>query len=155
MMLRLVAASVVLCVVAAAASARQDAAKPDKGEQVFSGACLECHDTRPIDTLALDEAEWTKEVKLMIGKGAEVAADDVPVLVQYLVKAHGPIPDGPGKDTVLNICTQCHDLQRVKRTKLTAEGWAEILEAMLNEGAPITEQDFPVLLRYLSRNFKP
>jgi hypothetical protein len=94
-------------------------------------------------------------VKAEIGKGAKVQADDVPVLVDYLARFHGPLPDGPGKEVVLNICTQCHDLGRVRRTRLGAEGWAEILQTMLNEGAPLTDRDFETVLRYLSRNFKP
>ena len=37
----------------------------------------------------------------------------------------------------------------------TREQWEETLSAMLNEGAPLSDQDFPVLLNYLARNFKP
>ena len=77
------------------------------------------------------------------------------MLVDYLTRYHGPLPDGPGKEVVLNICTQCHDLQRVRRERRSAEGWAEILQAMLNEGAPLTDQDFATVLRYLARNFRP
>jgi hypothetical protein len=120
-----------------------------------NNACATCHDLRPIETQALDEAGWTAEVKSMIEQGAEVKAGEVPVLVAYLVKQHGPLPDGPGKEVLLNICTRCHDLQRVRRERLSAEGWLEILEAMLNEGAPLTDKDLPVLLRYLARNFGP
>jgi len=94
-------------------------------------------------------------VKAEIEKGAKVSSDDMPVLVAYLAKQHGPLPDGPGKDILLNICTRCHDLQRVRRERTNAEGWLEILESMLNEGAPLSEQDLPVLLRYLARNFGP
>jgi cytochrome c5 len=143
-------------VVVSAAARGQETTKPDRGEQILSGACTTtCHDARPVDTQALDEAGWTKEVKGMIEKGAEVKAPDVPVLVEYLTRYHGPLPDGPGKDVVLNVCTQCHDLGRVRRTRLSAEGWAEILQTMLNEGAPLTDQDFASVLRYLARNFKP
>lgn len=137
-----------------ALAARQDV-QPERGEQILNGSCTTCHDLRPVQTQALDEAGWTKEVTSMIAKGAEIDADDVRVLVDYLVKMHGPLPDGPGREILLNICTQCHDLQRVRRQRTTAEGWGEILLAMLNEGAPLSEQDFPVLLRYLARNFGP
>jgi cytochrome c5 len=142
--------------IASAAMRGQEPAKPERGEQILHGACTtSCHDNRPIDTQALDEEGWTKVVKTEIGKGAKVTADDVPVLVAYLTRFHGPLPDGPGKEVVLNICTQCHDLERVRRTRLSAEGWAEILQTMLNEGAPLTDQDFAAVLRYLARNFKP
>ncbi len=139
-----------------AAAARQEPSQPEPGEQIMTAACATtCHGPRPIETQALDEEAWTKQVKAMIEKGAEVKADDVRPLVEYLVKLHGPLPDGPGKELVLNICTQCHDLQRVRRTRLNPEGWFEVLETMLNEGAPLTEKDFPDVLRYLARNFKP
>jgi cytochrome c5 len=139
----------------ARAAAAQEPAQPERGEQIMTAACTTCHDTRPIDTKALDEEAWTKQVKTMIEKGAEVKSDDLRPLVEYLVKYHGPLPDGPGKQLVLNICTQCHDLQRVRRERLTPEGWLEVLESMLNEGAPLSDKDLPDVLRYLARNFKP
>jgi hypothetical protein len=145
----------IVLVASLAVAAGQDAAKPERGEQIMDVACVTCHDLRPIETQALDEAGWSKEVESMIDQGAGVKPEDVPVLVEFLTRRHGPLPDGPGKDILLNICTRCHDLQRVRRERNSAEGWLEILEAMLNEGAPLAEKDLPVLLRYLARNFGP
>jgi len=142
-------------VAVAIVSAHQESRKPERGEEIVSAACTTCHDLRPIDTQALDDAGWTKEVKSMIDQGAEVKADDVPVVVEYLTRSHGPLPDGPGRDILLDICTRCHDLQRVRRERNSAEGWLEILDAMLNEGAPLPEKDLPALLRYLAKNFGP
>lgn len=136
------------------ATAAQDT-RAEPGEQLLYGSCLTCHDLRPIETRALDGDGWLKEVRSMIEKGAEIKADDEPVLVEYLVLHHGPLPDGPGKDVLLNVCTRCHDLQRVRRQRTTAEGWGETLSAMLNEGAELSDEDFPILLRYLARNFGP
>jgi cytochrome c5 len=135
--------------------ALQDAAQPEKGEQIMNASCRTCHDLRPIDTQAMDEEGWTKRVRMDIEKGAKVDKADVPVLVDYLVRAHGPLPDGPGKEILLNTCTQCHDLMRIRRQGRSPEGWLEILDAMLNEGAPLPEKDLPVILRYLARNFRP
>jgi cytochrome c553 len=142
--------------VPALVAAGQEQRQPERGEQILNAACTTaCHDTRPIDTQALDEDAWTKSVKAMIEKGAELKPDDMKPLVDYLVKFHGPLPDGPGKALVLNICTQCHNLERVRRSQRTPEGWLEILETMLNEGAPLSEKDLPDVLRYLARNFRP
>jgi cytochrome c5 len=150
------AAAVVLTGIVSVSAARgQETAQPEHGEQILNAACLKCHDHRRVDTQALDEEGWTKVVKAEIAKGADVKSADVPVLVDYLFRHHGPLPDGPGKEVVLNICTQCHDLARIRRTRLSAEGWAEILDAMLNEGAPLNQQDFAAVLRYLARNFRP
>jgi cytochrome c5 len=129
---------------------------PDRGEQIQNGSCsTTCHDLRPIQTQALDKDGWTKIVASMVDKGAQVKPDEVPVLVDYLVKSHGPLPDGAGKLILLNTCTLCHELDRVIRQGGTSEQWEETLSAMLNEGAMLSEQDFPVLLAYLAKNFKP
>jgi competence protein ComEA len=63
------------------------------------------------------------------------------------------MPDGPGKDIVLNTCTICHDLSRIKTVRHTKEEWQETLIAMLNEGAPLSDENFPVVLNYLAKNF--
>jgi cytochrome c2 len=138
-----------------AQAAREQDSSTEAGERILNAACLTCHDHRPVDTQALDEPGWTKVVKAEVDRGARLKAEDVPVLVDFLVRHHGPLPDGPGKELVLNICTQCHDLQRVRRERLSPEGWLEVLESMLNEGAPLSEKDLPEVLRYLARNFRP
>jgi len=150
-----VAISAAMTAIVATVARSQDAPKAEAGEQILSAACLTCHDHRRVDTQAQDEAGWTKTVQAEIDRGAKVTADDRPVLIDYLVRHHGPVPEGSGREILLNVCTQCHDLSRIERQGRTPEGWLEILDAMLNEGAPLSEQDLPVILRYLARNFKP
>jgi cytochrome c5 len=135
-----------------AARGAQDAA-PDKGEQLQNAACLGCHDLRPIQTASYDKAGWAMVVSTMIAKGAEVKDPDKPVLIDFLTRNHGPLPDGAGKNILLNTCTVCHELGRVRAHTVSREEWEETLGAMLNEGAMLSEQDFPVLLTYLARNF--
>ena len=145
----------IVAIVPAAARAQEAAAKSERGERILTAACLTCHDNRHVDTQALDEAAWTKMVQSEIERGAKVSADDRPILVDYLVRYHGPLPEGEGREILLNVCTQCHDLTRIRRQGRTPEGWLEIVEAMLNEGAPLSDQDLPGVLKYLARTFKP
>jgi hypothetical protein len=91
----------------------------------------------------------------MIAKGAQVKKEDIPVLTDYLAQEHGPLPEGAGKPILLEICTMCHELQRVKEHGRTREEWEDLLVHMTNEGAPLYDEDFTVLLNYLSRNFRP
>lgn len=149
-----VTVTLALCAVGAAAGQNdQDA---NRGEQILNGSCMSCHDLRPIEVEALDKAGWTDSVNRMVEKGTTFEKDsDIPLLIDYLVQTHGPLPDGAGKRILLNTCTVCHDLSRVKRHGANREQWQETLEAMLNEGAQLSEEDFPVLLNYLARNFKP
>jgi cytochrome c5 len=135
--------------------AGQGASQLEKGQQVLNQACNACHDLRPIQTQAMDKDGWTRVVNAMIEKGAQVKADDMPALLEYLVRYYGPLPEGPGKNIVLNVCTICHDLERVKAHAGTRDQWEETLIAMLNEGAPLSDQDFPVVLAYLARYFRP
>lgn len=119
----------------------------------MNASCQSCHDLRVIHTQAMDVKGWTDTIDRMIAQGADVAKDDIPVLANYLARHYGPIPDGPGKEIVLNICTMCHDLGRIKLGRRTPEEWEETLIAMLNEGAPLSDDQFPIVHRYLSQHF--
>jgi cytochrome c5 len=131
-------------------SGAQDA---DPGERIMNAACQDCHNVRVIQTQAMDADGWSKRVSQEIEKGAKVSKEDVPTLVNYLVRAHGPLPDGPGKEIILNTCTQCHDLFRIKANRRSPEEWEETLISMLNEGAMLNDEEFARVHQYLSKNF--
>lgn len=137
-------------------AAGQTAQDSEKADRILNVSCMtSCHDLRPIHVQALDKDGWTQVVGAMVEIGAKVGKEEAPLLVEYLVRHHGPVPDGPGKEILLNICTQCHDLTRVREQGATAKEWQETLLAMINEGASLTDEDFVVILRYLARNFPP
>jgi cytochrome c5 len=153
-MSRRTAFQVCLVLASAAVALGAGTAQMEKGEQIQNVSCANCHDLRPIQTQALDHDGWTGVVDAMIDRGADIRKEDIPVLVDYLVANYGPLPDGAGKRILLNNCTLCHDLSRVKRRLSTREEWEELLSAMLNEGAMLSDQEFPVLLNYLATHFK-
>jgi len=41
----------------------------------------------------------------------------------------------------------------VRSHRSSIEGWKELLDAMIFEGAPLSDDAIPVLLTYLARNF--
>jgi len=129
------------------------AGEGDKGERLMNASCQGCHAVRLIQVQAKSAEEWAKTVDAEIARGAKVAKEDIPVLVEYLTDHQGPLPDGRGKAIVLNVCTMCHDLTRIRRGHRSPEEWEETLNAMLNEGAPLSDDQFPVVHAYLSRNF--
>jgi cytochrome c5 len=126
-----------------------------RAERVMNASCSasNCHTTRPIATAAKDEAGWNATVDAMVEKGATLTPADRDVLIEYLVRYHGPLPDGEGRSILLNTCTLCHDLQRVRTRRMTIEGWKELLDEMIAEGAPLSDDQIPILLTYLARNF--
>lgn len=125
----------------------------DPGERLMNAACQDCHSVRVIQVQAMDAEGWTKRITQEIEKGAKLSKEDVPTLVEYLVRTHGPMPDGPGKEVILNTCTLCHDLYRIKENRRSPEEWEELLVSMLNEGAPLNDEEFARVHLYLSRNF--
>ena len=129
------------------------AGEGDKGERLMNASCQGCHAVRVIQVQAKSAEEWAKTVDAEIARGAKVAKEDIPVLVEYLTDHHGPLPDGRGKAIVLNVCTMCHDLTRIRRGHRSPEEWEETLNAMLNEGAPLSDDQFPIVHAYLARNF--
>jgi cytochrome c2 len=147
-------AAATMCTAALALVSAQSPPDPDKAEKTLNSSCTGCHDLRPIQTQALDAEGWTKVVKSMIDKGAKVNQDDIPLLVDYLADVNGPMPDGAGKELILQKCTVCHDLKRVRQHLASPEDWADTLNAMLNEGLMLNDEEFATALRYLARNFR-
>ena len=129
------------------------AQESEPGERIMNASCQGCHTLRNLQVQAMDADGWTKSVATMGEKGAKVSKEEVPVLVDFLVRHYGPLPDGPGKKVVLNICTMCHDLGRIRQGRRSSEEWEETLISMLNEGAPLSDDDFAVVHQYLSKNF--
>ena len=128
-----------------------------RGSRVMNASCgvSTCHSVRAIQTSAKDEQGWKQTIQAMIEKGAKVAPDDVPFLTEYLVRFHAPLPEGDGRAIVLNICTMCHDLERVRNHGGTVNDWFDLINAMIGEGAPLTDEQIPVVLKYLATNFPP
>ena len=147
-------ASSVLCVSALVCVSMSTAQETDPGERIMNASCqTSCHSVRSIQTQAMDAASWSKTVGTMVDKGAKISKDDIPTLVHYLAERYGPIPDGPGKEIVLNTCTMCHDLNRIKLGRRSPEEWEETLISMLNEGAMLNDEEFARVHQYLSKNF--
>jgi hypothetical protein len=129
----------------------------EQAERVMNLTCNDsaCHNLRPIQTSAKDLAGWTATVTDMVERGAKVESADVPLLTEYLTWYHGPLPEGEGREIMLDICTRCHTLQRIRTHGASAAEWYETLNAMIAEGAPLYDDDIPPLLRYLATNFPP
>ncbi len=63
------------------------------------------------------------------------------------------LPDGPGKDVTVRACGICHEPRRAASVRLTRDGWAGVIQGMITRGAKVSEDEFPVVLDYLSTHF--
>jgi len=58
-----------------------------------------------------------------------------------------------GAALVQEYCTECHSLNRVKRTSGSAAEWASIIEDMVVEGLEATDQEKQTILAYLAQTY--
>jgi competence protein ComEA len=63
------------------------------------------------------------------------------------------LPDGPGKDVTVKACGTCHEGRRAASVRLTREGWAAVIDGMIKRGARVSDEEFPIVLDYLSTHF--
>jgi competence protein ComEA len=63
------------------------------------------------------------------------------------------LPEGPGKDTVQQACSQCHGLRSVVVAKHTRQEWDNVVTDMIGRGAALIEPDIPAIVEYLAKSF--
>jgi len=64
-----------------------------------------------------------------------------------------PLPQGPGHDTMVRVCSACHAPDIVARQRLTPDGWHELVQMMANNGAVATDAELEEITGYLARSF--
>jgi competence protein ComEA len=67
--------------------------------------------------------------------------------------AWAQLPDGPGKDTFLKICGNCHAADVVTGHNQGNDAWTDTIGKMVEQGAEGTEEQLAAILNYLVKNF--
>ena len=62
-------------------------------------------------------------------------------------------PEGPGRNILETQCSTCHTPDIVRTPHRSADEWRDVVLAMNDLGAKVTEEQFPVLVDYLAKNF--
>ena len=68
--------------------------------------------------------------------------------------AQSQLPDGKGKDEVIKVCGNCHEVERSAAMRLSREGWQAMIDDMKARGATGTDAEFAEVLDYLSTHFQ-
>jgi hypothetical protein len=73
-------------------------------------------------------------------------------------ESHPPgigLPEGEGKTLLLAACTRCHDLKGLPAYKgyWDTTRWRAMIESMVENSAPLNEQQIAVLAEYLAQHF--
>jgi len=71
----------------------------------------------------------------------------------YFTQNPSVLPDGPGKQPFVKICTDCHDETPVTSMRRTKAGWDRIIDEMVVRGANGTDEELNAISEYLTKNF--
>jgi mono/diheme cytochrome c family protein len=141
--------------------------------QVIRQNCTQCHGIDDYAFYALDKKGWESLIetkhKSPLAEGAPVLSDkDRNMLVDWLVEKFGPtskpfprtyVPpqiteylSDPEAILVLNrSCVSCHGLDRVMKSRYSADEWRVLAVQMKTRGANITDEDMERLVEWLGR----
>ena len=65
------------------------------------------------------------------------------------------LPDVPGKDTVVRVCTKCHGPGNIAKKRLSRDDWDDQVADMVERGAKGTPEELAAVVNYLTANFGP
>src|SRR5262249_36589183 len=60
---------------------------------------------------------------------------------------------GKGRDIVVRVCQQCHGLEQVVSSRRSPEDWKSLVNEMISNGAPLTDDEAKVVAEYLAKSF--
>jgi competence protein ComEA len=65
------------------------------------------------------------------------------------------LPDVPGKDIVVRVCTKCHGPGNIAKKRLNRDDWDDQVADMVERGAVATPKELAAVMDYLTVNFGP
>jgi len=151
-----------LALMAALALVGQDL--PDgAGKELVANACTSCHGLDRVVAYKGAEEDWGSVVYTMRQRGLELTSEESDQIVAYLAKsfppppkkAAAPLPDGEGKDLVMDRCAGCHDLDRVEAHTGTKADWEDVIKYMISLGMDAKPEEDARIVAYLAKNFPP
>jgi mono/diheme cytochrome c family protein len=137
---------------------------PDgEGKDLVTDRCAGCHGLDRVAAYKGTEEDWGGVVYTMIGRGLVVTPEENEQIVAYLAKnfpppakkAAAPLPDGEGKDLVMDRCAGCHDLARVEAHSGTKDDWEGVVKYMISLGLAAKPEEDARIVAYLAKNFPP
>ena len=80
----------------------------------------------------------------------------VPVCFAIVTSGQTPMPDGPGKDLVQEVCgSSCHGSENWSELRLSKEDWDPLVRDMSSRGEARSDAEITLMTSYLAKNFGP
>jgi len=157
--------TVVFAAVAFAAGQQNSNLPEGDGKKILETACTVCHGLEALDKFKgiYKSNQWRDLVVNMKAYGASVSDAEATTLVDYLTKNFGPKDaaagaadnDAAGKQILDTACSTCHGLDLVQGLNSKKKAWTDVVRNMIGNGAAVTEEQVPVLVDYLLKNYGP
>ncbi|MFT5132576.1 MAG: cytochrome c5 [Gammaproteobacteria bacterium] len=179
-LLKLCQLSLLLAFSAAGVALEENA---DEGKQLYEAVCAQCHSLAAIEQTRNGRAGWENTVHKMVVIGAELNAEEMEQMIDYLYKHYGPdtgapmrtgvlpydsplqidgqlssenvdLPEGEGSHLVQGYCVMCHDLGRIVSTRRSEDDWQRYTINMLKRNdVSITDDNLKIMVSYLFQHF--
>lgn len=114
--------------------------------------CAACHGIDIVTSKSYSRERWRSIVEEMIAQGAPLSKAEAARVVEYLARHFG---EDRVKQLYEQICSYCHELERITRQALTRDEWSGLIKGMVDEGAPVTKEEFSMIVNYLAEHFGP
>ncbi len=153
------------------------AAEEDEGQRLYRATCTQCHGLAPIEVTTNGRDGWKRTVQKMVVTGAQLDVDEMELVIDYLVREHGPgsstpmtsgalppdsplassgkleLPAGEGAALVQGYCVMCHDLGRVVATRRKESEWrGYTIDMLRRNNISVSEEQLNTMVGYLSRH---
>ena len=78
-----------------------------------------------------------------------------PIAFQFFAAASlfAQLPDGPGKEETMRLCSQCHEVERAFSIRQDRDGWQETMNKMVGLGLQGSDEEKRAVVDYLAKNF--
>jgi cytochrome c5 len=120
------------------------------GKKILESACVTCH---KLDVVVSKKGTWQQWHDVVSGMNAKLTSEESADVVGYLARHFGT--KDRGQELVEEICSFCHGLAKLKGQEYTRDQWENVTKGMIFEGAPVTEEEYSLILDYLAKNFGP
>lgn len=113
--------------------------------------CASCHQLDVVTKKQATKQEWREVVKAMVDKGAPLKPEEADAVTDYLAAKYGK--RDRAKELVESVCILCHEFARISTEALTRDQWAGEIRGMIAEGAPLTDEEFELVVDYLAKTY--
>lgn len=151
MFVRSAAALMAVCLVWTALGADAPTLPDGPGRKTVESVCGQCHGLNVVTDKKWNREQWRESVNAMIDRGASLTKEQTADAIDYL--ARNFTNKDRGRELFEDVCMYCHSLEKVRGQQLSRQAWRDLIKGMIFEGAPVTDEEFSLLVDYLAKNY--